>query len=283
MASGSVTPLIAGAFLLLAALATLYQWKFVPEWLGSAGLVTVLGTLAARGLYAGRWPLTNLYEFLLAFASATVLAALSSERRIPPGSDGPVPNKEPDQPRGQNRPASAVAMVQTATFVLAAALVLYARLGLPASYRALLPLPPALHSTWFPLHVGTAALAYGALALAGMAGGVYVLYPASRHLVPSLMDRAIAAGYPLLTCSILLGMIWAQMVWGRYWGWDIKEVWTLGIWLVFTLYWHLRRHPRWRDSRLAWLAMIGLGMVFVALLGVGPLARAVGLTSLHLF
>ncbi len=283
MASSSITPLIAGALLALSALATFRQWRVVGEWLGAAGLITMLGTLAARGLHDSHWPLTNLYEFLLAFASATALAALWSRTRIASGRASPISDKEPGSTHGTNQPASAVATVQAATFVLAAALVLYARLGLPASYRALLPLPPALHSTWFPLHVATAALAYGALALAGMAGGVYLLHPASRHVAPSLMDQAIVAGYPLLTLSILLGMIWAQTAWGRYWGWDIKEVWTLGTWLVYALYWHLRRRPRWRGSRLAWLAMIGLGMVFMTLLGVRPLARAVGLTSLHLF
>ena len=86
-----------------------------------------------------------------------------------------------------------------------------------------------------------------------------------------------------MTLSMLLGMFWARAAWGRYWGWDLKEVWTLIAWLVYTLYWHLRRRPTWKGRRLAWLALTGLGSVFFTFLGVGWLARAVGLESLHLF
>ena len=285
MVNSSIAPLIAGAFLGLSALATLCRWRGVQGWLGMAGLVTLLGTLVARGLYAGHWPLTNQYEFLLAFAVTTALAALLSKkgRTIASGPDSLIPSKEPRSTGAKNLSISTVAIVQTITLLLAAALALYAYLGLPASYRGLLPLPPAIDSIWFPFHVGVAALAYGAFALAGVAGGTYLLNPASRSPASFLINQAVAAGYPLLTLSILLGMIWAQRAWGRYWDWDVKEVWTLGTWLVFTLYWHLRHRPRWQGSRLAWLAMIGLGMVLMTLLGVGPLARAVGLTSLHLF
>jgi ABC-type transport system involved in cytochrome c biogenesis permease subunit len=98
-----------------------------------------------------------------------------------------------------------------------------------------------------------------------------------------MLDRAIAAGFPLLTLSMILGMVWAQVAWGRYWGWDLKEVWTLITWLVYALYWHLRRRPGWPGRRLACLALAGLGAVLFTFLGVGWLARSVGLESLHLF
>jgi ABC-type transport system involved in cytochrome c biogenesis permease subunit len=75
----------------------------------------------------------------------------------------------------------------------------------------------------------------------------------------------------------------AQVAWGRYWGRDLKEVWTLITWLVYTLYWHLRRRPRWQGRRLAGLALAGLGSVLFTFLGVDWLARTVGLESLHLF
>jgi len=258
MASGSVATIAAAVCFLLAALAYVRRWP-AGMWLGAAGAAILAGALAAQGLRAGHWPLTGEYEFALAFALGTALAALAL------GQDGRAP------------------AIQATTMTLAAALVAYARLGVPALKRAIQPLPPALDSFWLPLHVGAAALGYGALAMAGATGAVWLTRESDRSRAERLMDRAVAAGYPLLTLSMLLGMVWAQAAWGRYWGWDLKEVWTLITWLVYTLYCHLRRRRRWKGRRLAWLALAGLGAVLFTFLGVGWLARAVGLESLHLF
>jgi ABC-type transport system involved in cytochrome c biogenesis permease subunit len=233
-------------------------WQ-IGAWLGAAGAVILTGGLVARGLRAGHWPLSSQYEFTLAFALGTVLAALLL------GAKGRHPS------------------VQTVTLAIAAALIVYARLGIPALNRVIEPLPPALDSVWLPLHVGAAALSYGALTLAGVTGSVWLVQKSGRAGVEWMLDRAIAIGYPLLTLSMLLGMVWAQVAWGRYWGWDLKEVWTLIIWLVYTLYWHLRGRPRWKGDRLAWLALGGLGVVLFTFLGVGWLARTVSLGSLPLF
>jgi cytochrome c-type biogenesis protein CcsB len=175
--------------------------------------------------------------------------------------------------------------------LIAALLVAYARFVLPGVKQMIRPLPPALDSAWMPLHVGTAALAYGSLALAGAAGLAWLLR--KRTLSPTevsgqsetegLLDRAIAAGFPLLTLSMIFGMIWAQVAWGRYWGWDLKEAWTLITWLVYALYWHVRRRPQWKGLRLAWLALVGLASVLFTFLGIGWLARIVGLEGLQLF
>jgi cytochrome c-type biogenesis protein CcsB len=176
--------------------------------------------------------------------------------------------------------------------IAAALLTTYARFLLPGHKRLILPLPPVLGSVWFPLHVSTAALAYGALAVGGITGAVWLLRQYLPSLQPQgadearieqLLDRAIATGFPLLTLSMIFGMIWAQVAWGRYWGWDLKETWTLIVWLIFLLYWHVRRRPRWHGRRLAWLAVLGLLSVLFAFLGVSWLARATGLESLHLF
>jgi len=166
---------------------------------------------------------------------------------------------------------------------MAAALVAYARLGMPAFRRAIQPLSPALRSHWLPLHVGAAALGYGALAVAAAAGLAWLVRGAGRAEAERGMERAVAVGYPLLTLAMLLGMVWAQAAWGRYWGWDLKEVWTLIAWLIYTLYWHVRRRPRWRGRRTAWLSLAGLGAVLFTFLGVSWLAREAGLESLHLF
>jgi ABC-type transport system involved in cytochrome c biogenesis permease subunit len=260
MASGSPVIIAAGICTLLAALAYARGWR-AGAWLAAAGAMMLAGALAARGLRAGYWPLTGEYEFALAFGLATTLAALMAATRT----------------------RYTVPAVQAITMLIATLLLSYARFLLPAGKRAIRPLLPALDSFWLPLHVGAAALAYGALALAGAAGVVWLLSRGARGETPWVMDRAIAAGYPLLTLALIFGMIWAQVAWGRYWGWDLKEVWTLVTWLVYGLYWHVRTRPRWQGRRLAWLAVIGLAAVMVTFLGVGWLARSVGLESLHLF
>lgn len=281
MASGPVGTLAAGVCFLLAALAHARRLR-VGAWLGAAGAAILSGALAARGLRADYWPLTGTYEFALSFALGTALAALALDpgrgRSAPTSSRAARPGLRPS-----GREIEGAHAVQAATMALAAALLAYARLGLPAFKRAIQPLSPALDSVWLPLHVGAAALGYGALAMAGAAGLVWLARDSARGGAERLMERAVAAGYPLLTLSVLLGMVWAQAAWGRYWGWDLKETWTLITWLVYTLYWHLRRRARWRGRRLAWLALAGMGAVLFTFLGAGWLARAVGLESLHLF
>jgi cytochrome c-type biogenesis protein CcsB len=240
-----------------------------PVIAGAAGVATVLAALTARGLRAGYWPLTNRYEFSLAFALATALATLLLTVRV----------------------SAYAAAVEAVAFLMAGGLIAYARFALPSYESAIQPLPPALDSVWMPLHVGAAAMAYGCLALAGSAGLAclvtrYVGRRSSegcRTTEERLIALGISVGYPLLTLSILLGMIWAQAAWGRYWAWDLKEVWTLVTWLVYTLYWHVRRRPRWSDRWRVSLAVVGLALVWFTFLGVGWLARVVGLESLHLF
>jgi ABC-type transport system involved in cytochrome c biogenesis permease subunit len=260
MPSEPMAPLLAGAFFLLAAAAYAWRWR-VAGWSGAAGAAALTGALIARGLRASHWPLTGEYEFALAFALGTALATLTFDLR-----------------GGLHIPA-----VQAAAMGATTALVVYARLLMPAFQRAIQPLLPALDSVWLPLHAGAAALAYGALTVAGMAGLVWLVHQPERSVAEYTLDRAIAAGYPLLTLSMILGMIWAQVAWGRYWGWDLKEVWTLITWLVYTLYWHLRNRRGWQGRRLAGLALLGLGAVLFTFLGTGGLARQVGLESLHLF
>jgi ABC-type transport system involved in cytochrome c biogenesis permease subunit len=266
MASDPIAPLAALACFLLAAGFLVVspcraQLRPVGIWLGAAGVAILAGALAARGLRAAHWPLTNQYEVALAFALGTALAALTVDT-------------------GQTDRSFTV---QAVSILLAAALVAYARLLLPDVKRAIQPLPPALDSVWLPLHVGTAALAYGTLAVAGAAGLVWLARAPERTAIGRTLHRGISAGYPLLTLSLIFGLIWAQVAWGRYWAWDLKEVWTLITWLVYTLYWHLHRRPGWLGRRTAWLAMAGLAAVLFTFLGVGWLARSIGLQSLHLF
>ena len=95
--------------------------------------------------------------------------------------------------------------------------------------------------------------------------------------------RALTLGYPWMSLVLITGAIWAQIAWGRYWSWDIKETWTLATWLLYTLILHLRAIRGWRGKLIAALTILGFALVLFTFLGVGWLAGRVGLLSLHLY
>ncbi|MBO8170644.1 MAG: c-type cytochrome biogenesis protein CcsB [Bacillaceae bacterium] len=90
--------------------------------------------------------------------------------------------------------------------------------------------------------------------------------PWLNDLDPDVIDeisyRSIAIGFPIFTLGALIfAMIWAAEAWGRFWGWDPKEVWALITWLFYSAYLHLRLSRGWHGSKSAWMAV--LGFVFV--------------------
>lgn len=95
---------------------------------------------------------------------------------------------------------------------------------------------------------------------------IQLLKPFTVKINPTLLDeisyRAVLIGFPLFSLGgLFFAMIWAQMAWGRYWGWDPKEVWALITWLFYVALLHLRLSKGWEGERTAWLAIIGFGMI----------------------
>lgn len=81
-------------------------------------------------------------------------------------------------------------------------------------------------------------------------------------LLDEISHRAILIGFPLFSLGgLFFAMIWAQIAWGRYWGWDPKEVWALITWLFYAALLHLRLTKEWEGKRTAWLAIIGFGLI----------------------
>ena len=166
------------------------------------------------------------------------------------------------------------------TFVTGMVLVL---LGIAALrfYVEVAPLPPALQSAWLVIHVFVASLGTGFFALGFALSTVQLLQFRRESLVASarsarlrflatlpsaatlenLAYRVTIIGFILWTFTLMAGSIWAEQAWGRYWGWDTKEVWTFIIWTIYAGYIHARATRGWRGSRSAWLSIIGFAAV----------------------
>lgn len=86
-------------------------------------------------------------------------------------------------------------------------------------------------------------------------------------VVDEIGYRAVAIGFPVFTLGALIfAMIWAQIAWTRFWGWDPKEVWALITWLFYAAYLHLRLSRGWHGERSAWLAVIGFAIIMFNLI-----------------
>jgi cytochrome c-type biogenesis protein CcsB len=144
-------------------------------------------------------------------------------------------------------------------------------------YVDVVPLPPALDSAWLVVHVLVAILATGFFAI-GAGLSIVQLLQSRREggrlararflttlpnstVLETLAYRVNVIGFVLWTFTLIFGAIWAERAWGRYWGWDTKEVWTFVIWVVFAGYIHARATRGWRGSRSAVLAIIGFAAV----------------------
>ncbi|CAN5237793.1 c-type cytochrome biogenesis protein CcsB [soil metagenome] len=149
--------------------------------------------------------------------------------------------------------------------------------GTVGFYVDVVPLPPALQSYWLIIHVFVASLGTAFFALGAGLSVVQLLqarreagrFPAAKFLdtlpdattLENLAYRVNVVGFVLWTFTLIAGAIWAEHAWGRYWGWDTKEVWTFIIWTIFAGYIHARATRGWRGSRSAWLAIIGFAAV----------------------
>lgn len=186
-------------------------------------LALTLG-LGMRWYLSGHPPLSNKYESMIFFAWTTLLAGLFLSRysRLP--------------------------MICGS---LASGWVLLLAHG-PSMNASFLPLPPVLKSKWLALHVSTALAGYGFLAIGALLAffnTLVLVLPVSKkenHFLPRvslwtyILEQALWIGLSLMILGTVLGAIWANETWGRYWGWDPKEAWTLIIILSYTILLHLR-------------------------------------------
>ena len=137
-------------------------------------------------------------------------------------------------------------------------------------------LPPTLRSMWLVFHVLFNKLAVGAfiLSLGAAACLLRKLGGASSQLLARLPDAAalesytvrfVGFGFVFWTTTIGAGAIWANQSWGRYWGWDPIETWSLVTWLAYAALLHARVFFRLTPRATAWatIACFGLSVLTV--------------------
>lgn len=155
--------------------------------------------------------------------------------------------------------------------------------GLVMLYSRLLPidasldvLVPVLRSTyWLSVHVMTVVSSYGAFGLAMALGHRYLILDYMGKLPKkaaqesaNLMDRVIQLGVILIGTGTVLGGVWANESWGRFWGWDPKETWALITFLCYLIVVHLRFLKKMNSFWLAFSAVLGFLVVLMTWYGV---------------
>ncbi|SDU17218.1 cytochrome c-type biogenesis protein CcsB [Verrucomicrobium sp. GAS474] len=241
-----------------AVLAFLLTARWFPQggyragWaLALAGFACQLFGFVCRILIAGRPPVTNMYESIIWVSFAVVLFALILE--------------------AVHRSRVFLA-AGTPLAVLALMAVDFQPLAFDASIQ---PLTPVLRNNfWLAIHVMTITLSYGAFALA-MALGHVTLFRSLRGKLALKNDaitlyvyRALQIGVLLLAAGTILGGVWANYSWGRFWDWDPKETWALITLLGYLAVLHGRIAKWWGDFGLAVGAIVGFLSVVMAWYGV---------------
>ncbi|WP_420112485.1 c-type cytochrome biogenesis protein CcsB [Pseudactinotalea sp.] len=246
------------------------------SWLG-VGLHLV--GLVTRGLAAGRVPWANMYEFSLTFALVAMLGFLVINR------------KRDIRYLGVFVSFLAVAVLFVAfwhLFVEADGVQpildsywLVVHVSVAAGSTGVFSIAAAASALQLIQHRQsrrTAATKQPARVAAGSGGDVVedaAVPPQPTTFVGRVMAhvpdveslerfayRLNAVAFVGWTLTLVAGAIWAEAAWGRPWGWDPKETWTLVIWLIYAAYLHVRATVGWTINRFAWFGLVG----FVALL-----------------
>jgi cytochrome c-type biogenesis protein CcsB len=94
----------------------------------------------------------------------------------------------------------------------------------------------------------------------------------SEVVLDRAIYRAVRFAFPFLTLVNVTGAVWAYSAWGRYWGWDPKETWSLITWMIYTFYLHARLRAGWRPAQVNAVVMVGIIAILFTFLGVNQLA-----------
>ena len=137
------------------------------------------------------------------------------------------------------------------------------------------PLVPVLQSPWLISHVTMIITSYGFMGISCLLGitNLVILAIMTKNENELLKDRlkeltvinemCLWIGIAFLTVGTFLGAIWANESWGRYWGWDPKEVWALITMIVYAIVLHLHLVKKYNN---AWLFNLSSVVAFSSVL-----------------
>mgnify|MGYP001627385736 CR=1 FL=1 len=227
-------PFVWSLVLSLLALALSFALKNLTVGIVASSVVLLveIAGMTLRVLISGRAPITNMYETVMfsgagALALGLVLALAKRERVYLIG--------------GLAYNCLCLMMMKFANNMLD---------------PSISPLVPVLRDNfWLSTHVTTIILSYAALALSWILANVALIrqsfYGAGMSEVRREMEQiydCMKVGVVLLAAGIILGGVWADYSWGRFWGWDPKETWSLIVLLIYMAILH-GRYSNWITPR----------------------------------
>jgi ABC-type transport system involved in cytochrome c biogenesis permease subunit len=154
------------------------------------------------------------------------------------------------------------------------------------------PIPPALQSPWYEVHVITAFMSYAVFVVSFSVEACYLRFrtpPGAATGIFGAIDedfrrwthRLVLFGFPFLTFAIFSGAAWANDAWGRYWSWDPMETWSLITWTVYAIYLHSKTIRRWKNTPASVLNILGFVCMIMTFLGKNWLVQLFNIPSLH--
>jgi len=230
---------------LLALAFGLYLFSLWKRPLFYAGLAFQAAYIISRGLELSRLPLVGAHDTLV-FMTASIAAFA-----IPVGAA-----------------LKEKGLFYNAAAIFAAVFTAFAMTAGQSNH----PLPPVLKTFWFEAHVVLAFMSYALFGIGAILGGLY-LKDRQNH-VEGLGYKTVLTGYSLFSLSMIFGGIWAYLAWGTYWIWTPKELWTSILWIYYSFYLHARLRPWWAGRPMAWLGIVGFGVVMFTYLGVSLLMKS---------
>jgi cytochrome c-type biogenesis protein CcsB len=210
-------------------------------------LVSITLTIVFRAIQTGHGPFSNMYEFAIAFVWGIIIMGIIFEWRYK------------------------TATVKNMGLIVSLLLLIFAIV----QHSKPEPLVPALQqSVLLSVHVASAVVAYGVFTI-GFGAAILYLVQNSRNsnwlpdkeVFDVISYRSVVIGFPFLTATIVLGAIWADIAWGRYWSWDPKETASLVTWLIYAAYMHARLMRGWKGKKTAILLIAGFAAILLTFFG----------------
>ncbi len=210
-------------------------------------LVFITLAIVSRAIQTGHGPFSNMYEFALAFAWGIIVMGVFFEWRYK------------------------TAAVKNMGLIVALLLLIFATV----QHAKPEPLVPALQqSVLLAVHVASAVVAYSILTIGFGAAILFLIqnrrnspWLPEKEILDTMSYQSVVIGFPFLTLTIVLGALWADIAWGRYWDWDPKETASLVTWLLYAAYMHARLMRSWRGTKAAILLIAGFGAILLTFFG----------------